>query len=565
MEHLIALVSCSLVCILLFLSFYGLGCGTCMLVSPDLELPSILKIWIGLAIYLLALQLVHLITPITALAVIPIVVIGSSLAVMQFAKVFKQSRKLSLSSDNGLLILALAVSSLWLFSKSMQPPLDYDSGLYHFQSIRWANEYPIVPGLGNLHGRLAFNQSFFLYIASINTLGIPGYVLGNASIALLVLGTILSCLVSWNSQCWIVRYTALCTLLPLYYFCTKIRGINSPSPDIAIALLQLGLILLLANTLNKSARTKDYGLILLLMSATLVTIKLSSLAFAMAMTLYVIITCWNRAWMRPSINFCIGIAVVWMGRNIILSGAPIYPSTFLLMPLDWSMPAEGIHQQAEWAYAWARNPSNPVSETLANWAWFDSWLNARKVAMHEFLYPITLSFLSGLALILIAVLWKNSRPLNWRQLAFIAIPIISLAFWFFTAPAVRFSSGIIFMLPVTITAVIAGATTSLKRKPHIILFVLLFTLVNFKLINILKINLESGWLYYGISHEGWASLPVSKVESLQLSDGTPVFVPLEGDQCWDCLLPCTPYIDDNVILRDPENIGAGFKVVEKSI
>jgi hypothetical protein len=40
--------------------------------------------------------------------------------------------------------------------------------LYHFNTIRWLNEYPLVPGLGNLHGRLAYNQSFFTYAASVN-------------------------------------------------------------------------------------------------------------------------------------------------------------------------------------------------------------------------------------------------------------------------------------------------------------------------------------------------------------------------------------------------------------
>lgn len=38
----------------------------------------------------------------------------------------------------------------------------YDSYLYHAQSIRWIEEYGVVPGLGNLHNRLAYNSSFFV-------------------------------------------------------------------------------------------------------------------------------------------------------------------------------------------------------------------------------------------------------------------------------------------------------------------------------------------------------------------------------------------------------------------
>ncbi|EMO63800.1 hypothetical protein LEP1GSC133_1179, partial [Leptospira borgpetersenii serovar Pomona str. 200901868] len=37
-------------------------------------------------------------------------------------------------------------------------PFAYDSGLYHIQSIKWIQEYSVVPGLANLHGRFGFNS-----------------------------------------------------------------------------------------------------------------------------------------------------------------------------------------------------------------------------------------------------------------------------------------------------------------------------------------------------------------------------------------------------------------------
>ena len=39
--------------------------------------------------------------------------------------------------------------------------IHYDTGLYHAQSIRWIEEYGVVPGLGNLHSRLAYNSASF--------------------------------------------------------------------------------------------------------------------------------------------------------------------------------------------------------------------------------------------------------------------------------------------------------------------------------------------------------------------------------------------------------------------
>ena len=43
--------------------------------------------------------------------------------------------------------------------------LHFDSGLYHAQAIRWIEEYGVVPGLANLHCRLAYNSSAFLLTA----------------------------------------------------------------------------------------------------------------------------------------------------------------------------------------------------------------------------------------------------------------------------------------------------------------------------------------------------------------------------------------------------------------
>ena len=39
--------------------------------------------------------------------------------------------------------------------------IHYDTSLYHAQSIRWIEEYGVIPGLGNLHSRLAYNSASF--------------------------------------------------------------------------------------------------------------------------------------------------------------------------------------------------------------------------------------------------------------------------------------------------------------------------------------------------------------------------------------------------------------------
>ena len=44
-------------------------------------------------------------------------------------------------------------------------PDNYDTSLYHLQAIKWIEEYPVVPGLANLHSRFGFNSNVFLLYA----------------------------------------------------------------------------------------------------------------------------------------------------------------------------------------------------------------------------------------------------------------------------------------------------------------------------------------------------------------------------------------------------------------
>jgi hypothetical protein len=40
--------------------------------------------------------------------------------------------------------------------------------------------------------------------------------------------------------------------------------------------------------------------------------------------------------------------------------------------------------------------------------------------------------------------------------------------------------------------------------------------------------------------------------------GLAVYVPAQGNQCWDAPLPCTPYFDESLRLRNPSSLRWGF-------
>lgn len=55
---------------------------------------------------------------------------------------------------------AFAFCLLFTLLWEIREPMQYDTGLYHSQAIRWIEEFAVVPGLGNLHMRLAYNSAF---------------------------------------------------------------------------------------------------------------------------------------------------------------------------------------------------------------------------------------------------------------------------------------------------------------------------------------------------------------------------------------------------------------------
>lgn len=53
-------------------------------------------------------------------------------------------------------VFAVVYIGLW----TLKSPSFIDTYIYHAQAIRWIEEYGIVPGLGNLHNRFAYNSAF---------------------------------------------------------------------------------------------------------------------------------------------------------------------------------------------------------------------------------------------------------------------------------------------------------------------------------------------------------------------------------------------------------------------
>jgi hypothetical protein len=345
----------------------------------------------------------------------------------------------------------VTVIGIWI-AAAMMGASNYDSGLYHFGSIKWLNEHPITYGLVNLHTRFGYNQSYFALIALLNLH--PFYEPAYAATGLfLFLLTAFSC--AYFLSCTIPNrrliWAGLVVLLSGFSLKT-----SSPSPDIAVALFQIVIFIVLFEILYnehplKRTATSDAKLLtstrltlLVILCVTAVTIKLSMLLFCLGAMLVSLRPLWSWLKTQPSAAFklialCSVMLVVHALRGIALSGLPFYPSTFAGI---WNRPytpdLTRVIAEANSIYSWARLPGVSPDIVLRSWDWLTPWAAALPARFWTLTLLSTALLLVNLALLIFSKQHRN----NLKMYALYLPLVFGLTFWFLTAPDARFLGAI---------------------------------------------------------------------------------------------------------------------------
>jgi hypothetical protein len=470
------------------------------------------------------------------------------------------------------------IVALWVADHSIRPPLNYDSGLYHLASVRWTSTYSIVPGLGNLHGRLAFNSSYFLYVAMFEVgpwLHKSHHVANGLLLQVLLTHLLLSGFEFWRDP-RPKRAKHIFSLLLIPAVIRQVIGsdIASPTPDLAVFALGIVLSLQLLSFVRelKAADAKDlrYKLFMILaLSVIGVTVKLSFLAFgaASAGIALLVVGIYRRETEAFSFRKALGITaflaavavIPWMARGFIVSGYPAYPSTLGAFPVEWRIPIDTAAEEAKWIRSWSRLPGPHWSEVLGKWNWIGPWtVNVLKKHREDVLSP--------LALVVAAVifsLWfrKSASGAFWlRQEAFVLLPAAaSLVFWFSMAPSPRFAGASFWVLAATALTFVITRFDEWNKLLAVCVIVYLWVVSP----TIPPIN---GSNFYGPGpNHGFYPTPPANPKTFITRSGLVLYVPTDRDLCWDAPLPCTPYPRADLRLRSEGDMSAGFLVDKLSI
>jgi hypothetical protein len=527
----------------------------------------ILSFWSGWVFTILILQFWHLCLKIDVWAFAFILALGSGGLLWNRKDLWQVMR--ACRRRNSWLAIILLVMALWIANRAIGPIQNGDTGLYHMGAVTWAASYPIVPGLGNLHERLAFNSSFFLYAAM---LGVSpwvqkSYYLANGLPLLVLLVQLiwsLQKIVLGDRKCHSYHLFNV-LLLPPALGQVLHPHFSSLSPDVTIFIIG---ILLTSRVyyffINSTGNIYEeyYNFFLITILCTIgMTIKLSFIPLGSS-TLFVALAAWffrysnqDKKKMKTTLFWILLVNMfllsIWVVRGVILSGYILFPYTFGSLPVTWRVPRPLTLSVANWIGSWARAPGAFWTDVLDNWNWLWPWL---KNFPNEYIKPLIAGmFAIILYLITIGRIRHNSPQWNYTYLAILGPSFISSIFWFFSAPDPRFSGAYFWIFGAGFAALaienIGLKSFTIVRILECILclsfFVYLFPPYSSLFIHP---NQKDGPFY---------NFPTPEYISVSINNLTRLNLPTKGDQCWDIPIPCTPYVRSNIHLRK-DNLDAGF-------
>lgn len=422
---------------------------------------------------------------------------------------------------------------LWAYCTS-RGYIHYDSDLYHAQSIRWLEEYGIVPGLGNLHERFAYNSSFF----ALSALYSLKFVLGdsmhtmNGFMALLLSITCLPIAKSWKKKAFSVADFA--RVGAIYYLTTITNEVVSPASDYAVMCVIFFVVIKWLDLLEeKNAEIAPYAL-LCVAGVYALSIKVTA-----GLVLLLVI---KPAYMlirekRVKEIFCylaagLLVAVPWMIRTVIISGWLFYPLTAIdLFNVDWKMDAVYVDVDAAQIKAWGRALYAIGLLDVPITGWFPNWFTTTLSGMEKLLVIASVTACAAVVVTVLLVLFRK----QWAQMDILLVMITlmsSYLFWQTSAPLIRYGYAYILLLVCVVFGFFLTALQKPGQQRHVGktisagIYVLLCAYGLYKGVILGTYIYHTSFAGYYIWQEDYGTYEVDSYEV----NGVTFYYPIEGDR-----------------------------------
>ncbi|WOT10266.1 MULTISPECIES: LIC_10190 family membrane protein [Leptospira] len=452
---------------------------------------------------------------------------------------------------------------------SLNPPFAYDSGLYHIQSIKWIQEYSVVPGLANLHGRFGFNPNIFTIFALTSLKEIFKQEIFSVNFviySILVLHSINRIYKILKQEGFTNSF--LLHSIVLFLILEQFMSLSSPTPDLISIVLPLYILTNLPkneNGIHAKLNLENYFSSIIL-SVYTISVKLATIPLCILILLLIIRYKFDGKKLLIVISIIFLILLPWLIRNVILSGYLIYPfSAIDIFNFDWKVPLNAVVSEKLSITGWARNPGEGYKEAaqMKFWEWFPIWWNTISKLNRLF---IVISFLSPI-FIFIYSLFKKIK-IDFQTFAILFTSWIGVIFWILLAPDIRFGKAFLGVSAISpllyFNFKINFFPIKISKTSKQIILVFIFIIISVFLINRRTYNRCKNFIRENSAffvRPKKIEIPQNlEFKKIQMND-LEVFIPAEGDRCYDYEIPCMPYKNYSLILRG-KTLQSGFKYIQ---
>jgi hypothetical protein len=529
-----------------------------------------LSFWFGWVLVIGGLQIWHIFWRVDHWAILSFVMLGS-IGLILYAN--ELLRLLHSAFRNNIILMFLIIGLAYWCANRAIGPMSFDTQLYQFPMVNWIKTYAVIPGLGNLHGRFAFNNSQFLY-ASLLDHGpweqLSNHIGSGLTLWVLLFQSIVSILRLLKRDADNRLYHVFWGIM-LAPIVTWILGqeISSLSADVGI--FALGIVLSLEGYywISKKELSNNEDLyscvVLFCVALAGITVKLSFLTLAIV-SLAVLIGFWLYKQRNQVVRATKNILIIgvltslffilpWVIRGVLLSGYLIYPLTWFSIPVSWRVPRSLVISEAKWISSWARQPDAMWTDVLGNHLWFYSWLKRIPPDWKKGFILMCLSIVVGLPM-----WWKSQRRRN-EILMIVIIPnLSSLVFWFLTAPEFRFAGSTFFLLIAGFVGLLLNGLTETGRNIKFLESATVFAVFLF------LVPLSSSRFFLPPNgREVFYSPELLNYRWEYTDSGLRMNVPQESPFCTFAELPCIISLRPELYLLDKGNIQGGFALQKNPV
>ncbi len=331
--------------------------------------------------------------------------------------------------------------------------MHFDTGLYHAQSIRWIEEYGVVPGLANLQSRFGYNSAAFSLTALYSMKDIVGQSLHTTAgfFALLSSFTALDIYHVFIDRK--VRLSDFARIGLIFYLSVIFAEMMSPASDYYAQLLLFNILIfwLEEDEYQKGKQIQSpipYGLLCVLLVYAM-TIKFSVAPLLLLVIKPAVMLIRKKEIRQIMVFLASGLltALPFLIRNVIISGWLIYPSVIIdLFSVDWKIPKGQVQYDAMEIGVYGKGIRDVTRKDMPIFEWCPTWFEGLKTLEKMFVLA-TLVMVFAYILYILVLICKNKKVDYDFTLVF-SVFVVGTVFWFFSAPLVRYGYAYVVVVPV---------------------------------------------------------------------------------------------------------------------